>query len=152
MKFSSNASLIFVATFLLAACGAKSSDEAQVRELVASAEAAAEARDTSDVLELVADDYNDAQGFDKPAPQDFLRGYFFTHPKIELIVSVDKLEFPVPGLAQAEISVATVGSGEANLQHLKVELRISARRERMRRVQVSTLRGPRAKSLGASDL
>ena len=125
MKFSSNASLIFVAALLLAACSPKSSDEVQVRELIASAEEAAEARDTSDVLELVADDYSDAQGFDKHALQNFLRAYFFTHPKIELIVSIDKLEFPVPGLAQAEISVATVGGGDANLQHLNVELRKS---------------------------
>jgi hypothetical protein len=125
MKFSTNASLIFVAAFFLGACAAKSSDEQQVRELIASAEAAAEARDTSDVLELVADDYNDAQGFDKPSLQNFLRAYFLQHPQIELIVSIEKLEFPVPGLAQAEISVATVGSGDANLQHLNVELRKS---------------------------
>jgi hypothetical protein len=125
MKFSSNASLIFIATILLAACGTKSSDEQQVRELIVSAEKAAEARDTSDVLELVADDYSDAQGFDKRALQDFLRVYFLAHPKIELLVSIEKLEFPVPGLAQAQISVATVGVGEANLQRLKVELRKS---------------------------
>jgi ketosteroid isomerase-like protein len=125
MKFSSNASLIFVAALLLAACSAKSSDEVQVRELFASAEAAAEARDTADVLELVADDYSDAQSFDKPSLQNFLRLYFLAHPKIELIVSIEKLEFPVPGLAQTEISVATVGGGDANLQRLKVELRKS---------------------------
>jgi len=125
MKFSSNASLIFVAALLLAACSAKSSDEVQVRELFASAEAAAEARDTADVLELVADDYSDAQRFDKPSLQNFLRLYFLAHPKIELIVSIEKLEFPVPGLAQTEISVATVGGGDANLQRLKVELRKS---------------------------
>jgi hypothetical protein len=125
MKFSSNASLIFVAAILLAACGTKSSDEVQVRELIASAEEAAEARDTADVLELVADDYSDAQGFDKPALQNFLRTYFLVRPKIELIVSIEKLEFPVPGLAQAQISVATVGGGDANLQRLEVELRKS---------------------------
>ena len=125
MKFSSNASLIFIATIFLAACAAKSSDETQVRELIASAEAAAEARDTSDVIELVADDYSDAQGLDRQSLQNFLRAYFLAHPKIELLVSIDKLEFPVPGLTQAEVSVATVGVGDANLQHLKVELRKS---------------------------
>ena len=123
MKFS-NASL-FVTSIFLVACAAKSSDEQQVRELVASAEEAAEARDTSDVLELVANDYSDAQGFDRQQLENFLRGYFVTHPKIELLVSIEKLEFPVPGLAQAQISVATVGVGDANLQRLKVELRKS---------------------------
>ena len=48
MKFSANASLIFIATIFLAACGAKSSDESQVRALIDSVEVAAEARDASD--------------------------------------------------------------------------------------------------------
>jgi hypothetical protein len=135
MKLTSGASLIFVAALLLAACSAKSSDEQQVRELVASAEAAAEARDTSDVLELVADDYSDAQGGDKQSLQNFLRAYFLSHPKIELLVSIEKLEFPVPGLAQAQISVATVGVGDANLQRLNVELRKSGDTWRVSRAE-----------------
>ena len=101
MKFSANASLIFVAAILLAACGAKSSDEEQVRALIDAVETAAEARDTSDVLEHVADDYADSHGFDKTQLQNFLRGYFLAHPKVELLVNIESLEFPVDGLAQA---------------------------------------------------
>ena len=108
MKFSANASLILVATILLAACGAKSSDEQQVRALIDDVETAAEARDASDVLEHVADNYADSSGFDKTQLQDFLRGYFLAHPKLELLVNVESLEFPVDGLAQAVVSVATV--------------------------------------------
>jgi len=100
---------------------------------VASAEKAAEARDTSDLLELVTDDYADGRGLDKTQLQNFLRGYFLTHPQIELLVSIEKIEFPVPGLAQAEISIATVGTGDANFQHLKVELRKSANEWRVSR-------------------
>jgi len=127
MKFSANASPILVATILLAACGAKSSDEQQVREVVDAVEAAAEARDTSDVLEHVADNYADSNGFDKTQLQNFLRGYFLAHPKIELLVNVESLEFPVDGLAQAVVTVATVEVTDPDLQRLKVEFRRSGK-------------------------
>jgi hypothetical protein len=123
MKFSANTSLIFIATILLAACAAKSSDESQVRALIDGVEAAAEARDAGDVLEFVADDYADSSGLDKPQLQNFLRGYFLAHPKLELVVSIESLEFPVDGLAQAVVSVATVELGDPDLQRLKVEFR-----------------------------
>jgi hypothetical protein len=125
MKFSSSVSLIFVAAVLLAACGAKKSDEEQVRELVSTVEAAAEARDTSDVLEHVADGYADSAGFDKAQLQNFLRGYFLAHPKLELLVNIESVELPVDGLAQAVISVTTVDFTDPGVQRLKVEFRRS---------------------------
>jgi len=129
MKFSSNGSLIFVAGFmtaiLLAACGAKPSDEQQVRELVNAVEAAAEARDASDVLEHVSDSYADSAGFDKAQLQNFLRGYFLAHPRLELLVNVESVELPVDGLAQAVISVTTVDFTDLDAQRLKVEFRRS---------------------------
>jgi len=123
MKFSSNASLIFVATILLAACGTKSSDEDEVRALIGAVEAAAEARDASDVLEHVADNYADSAGYDKTRLQDFLRGYFLVHPRLELLVNIESLEFPVDGLAQAVISIATVDFTDPDVQRLRVEFR-----------------------------
>jgi len=123
MKFSAIVSLIFVAAISLAACTAKSSDEAQVRAVIDRMEAAAEARDASDVLEYVSDDYADSSGLDKPQLRNFLRGYFLTHPKLELLVTVDSLEFPVDGLAQAVVGVATVELGDPGLQRFTVEFR-----------------------------
>ena len=123
MKFSSNASLIFVAAIHLAACGAKTSDEEQVRALIDSAEAAAESRDASDVLELVADDYADSNGFDKTQLRNFLRGYFLAHPKLEVVVNIESLEFPVDGLAQAVVGVATVELADPDAQRLNLEFR-----------------------------
>jgi hypothetical protein len=128
MKFPSTVSPVFVAALfvtstLLAACGAKSSDEEQVRALIDTVEAAAEARDASDVLEHIADDYDDSNGFDKTRLQNFLRGYFLAHPRLELVVNIESLEFPVDGLAQAVVTVATVELGDPDLQRLKVELR-----------------------------
>jgi hypothetical protein len=116
---------VFIAASSLAACGAKSSDEEQVRAVVSGVETAAEARDASDVLEHVADSYADSAGFDKARLQNLLRGYFLAHPRLELLVTIDSLEFPVDGMAQAVVSVATVELTDPDIQRLKVEFRRS---------------------------
>jgi len=114
---------VMLAASLLVACGAKTSDEEQVRALIGAVETAAEDRDTSDVLTHVADNYADSAGLDKMQLQNFLRGYFLAHPKIELLVTIESLEFPVDGLAQAVVSVATVELTDPDLVRLKVEFR-----------------------------
>jgi len=125
MKFSKSILLTMACTLTLAACGARSTDEEQVRALFANVEKAAEDRDTSDVLAFVGSDYADSQGFDKSQLQNFLRGYFLTHPKVELVVSVDDLEFPADGLARANVTVTAVDLSDPHREHLSVELRRS---------------------------
>ena len=49
--------------------------------------------------------------------------YFLSHPKLELLVNIESLEFPVDGLAQAVVSVATVELTDPDLQRMKVEFR-----------------------------
>ena len=122
-----------VAVISLSACGSRSSDEQQVRELFAGAESAAEDRDASDVLAFVADDYEDANGNDKNQLQDFLRGYFLANPKIELLVNVDSLEFPADGLAQAKLTVTRISLSEPDRLHLTVELRRTGGEWRVKR-------------------
>ena len=114
---------MLIATVALASCGARTSDEERVREVVAAMETAAEARDASDVLEHVAENYEDAQGFDRAQLTNFLRGYFLAHPKIELLVDIESLEFPADGLAQAEISVTSLALDDADHERFKVEFR-----------------------------
>jgi hypothetical protein len=119
MKFATALTSIL----LLVACGARSSDEEQVREVFASAEMAAENRDASDVLEFVADDYEDSNGFDKSRLRDFLRAYFLAHPKIELIVDIETLEFPADGVAHSQLTVTSLSLNDPDRQRLRVELR-----------------------------
>jgi hypothetical protein len=123
MKFSPRCFAVTSIVISLAACGARSSDEEQVRELIASAETAAEERDASDVLALIADDYDDANGFDKAQLRDFLRGYFLVNPHIELLVNVESLEFPADGIAQAKLNITRVSLSDPQQLHLEVELR-----------------------------
>ena len=117
MKFCT----VLLATILLTACGAHSSDEQKLHALIDAVETAAEARDSSDVLEHVADDYRDSRGLDKTQLRNFLRGYFLANPRIELLVSVDDLEIPVPGLARARVTVTSVLAGDREV--LQVEFR-----------------------------
>ena len=117
--------ITLIASGLLVACAARSSDEELVRAVIDDMEIAAEARDASDVLEHVADSYADSAGFDKAQLQNFLRGYFLAHPKLELLVNIESLEFPVDGLAQAVITVTTVELTDPNRQRLEVEFRRS---------------------------
>ncbi len=106
-----------VPVIFLAACGSRSSDDAQVRELVLAAENAAEARDTSDVLDVVATDYSDSQGFDRAQLQTFLRAYFLANPRVEVLTRVQDLQFPVEGLGRARIGVTVLPAGDqATLQ------------------------------------
>lgn len=115
----------FCVVIILCGCHARTSDEEKVRAAITSMENAAEARDTSDVLKWVADDYADSQGLDRAQLANYLRGYFLAHPKIELMVSVESLEFPADGLAQAQITVTRLGLGDTDRGAFKVEFRRS---------------------------
>lgn len=133
MKIFTLCAAAMFAVISLSACGARSSDEQQVRELIADAEAAAEGRDAGDVLAFVAEDYEDANGFDKTRLRNFLRGYFLANPKIELLVNVRRLEFPAAGLAQAELSVTRLSLGDPQRLELAVELRRTDGKWRVKR-------------------
>jgi hypothetical protein len=124
MKFSS----VLILSLALVACSSATSDEEQVRELFASAEQAAEERDVGDVLELVDAQYADAQGNTRDSLALFLRGYFAAHPKLELVVSVDDLQFPVDGLARARVKVRGLELDRFNFGEA-VQLTVELRRE-----------------------
>jgi hypothetical protein len=111
---------VLLFTMALAACGARD-EQQQVREVFASVEQAAEARDASDVLEHVASGYADARGNDRAQLQNFLRGYFLAHPKVEVMLDVEQLELPVAGLAQARVELLVLPAGDRAT--LDVELR-----------------------------
>lgn len=125
--------VVLILSATLVACGARSSDEEKVRALVESVETAAENRDASDVLEFVADDYEDTNGFDKSQLQDFLRAWFFTHPKVELLVNVDELQFPADGVAQAKVTITSLALNDPDRVRLNVEFRRQGREWRVSR-------------------
>jgi hypothetical protein len=101
--------LVVIAVSVIAGCS-HSSDEEQVLAVIEAAEAAAEARDTSDALDLVAADYADARGLDKAQLQSFLRAYFLTHPKIELLVRSGPVELETANRARVRVEVVMLGT------------------------------------------
>jgi hypothetical protein len=112
---------VLILSASLVACADRGSDDEQVRAVFASVEQAAEARDSSEVLEHVAASYADANGFDKTRLQAFLRGYFLANPKVEVLLDIESVELPVPGLARVRVEVAVLPAGDRTT--LDVELR-----------------------------
>jgi hypothetical protein len=94
---------------LLGACAREPSPEDQVREVIAAAEAATEARDLSDVMDLVAENYTDSRGQDKEAIRNLMRGFFFVNQSVHLLMRVESIEFPADELADAHIAVGLLG-------------------------------------------
>jgi hypothetical protein len=143
MKFS-RVLILSCAYFALVACSAATSDEQRVREVIASAETAAEARDVGDVLDLVGDDYADDEGNTRDSLKLFLHAFFAAHPKLELVTGIHNLEFPVDGLARAHVTVRGLDLDRFNAGE-SVELDVEFRREgdEWRVVRADRARGPR---------
>jgi hypothetical protein len=108
----------FAFAVALVACAREGSPEAEVRAVITAAEEAAEAGDVSAAMDLVADEYADANGFDRQE----LR-YFLMNPSMKLLVRVEDVQFPADELAQARVTVGVLGQGlETQLETFDVEL------------------------------
>lgn len=106
---------------MLASCAREDSPEQRVRAVIAAAEEAAEARDVSAAMQLVASDYADTRGFDRQALRAFVHGYFVLNQSIRLLVRVEDVRFPADQLAQAHVTVGMLGS-RAEVHEFDVEL------------------------------
>ncbi|HKE96264.1 MAG TPA: hypothetical protein VKB34_18285 [Povalibacter sp.] len=81
---------------LLSACSEPDSPEAQVRKAIDAMETAAEARDTSDVMEFVATDFRDAYGQGAAELETYLRGYFIANQSLHLLTRINRIDSPPP--------------------------------------------------------
>ena len=101
--------LLLTAAVMLTACGDADSPEQQVRRVIDEMEAAAEARDVSELVQHLSDEYRDANGM---TPQDavrYARGYFVANQSIHLLTRIEQIEFPLPDEARARVLVGMVG-------------------------------------------
>lgn len=97
---------------ILSACGGSATDsEEMLREWVARGEAAAEARDRDNLLDLISEDYVDSRGNDRSQIGDILRLYFLRQQSIALLTGID--EITVFGETAAKVK-ATVGMAGTN--------------------------------------
>jgi hypothetical protein len=100
---------------MLAACSREPSPEDRIREVIGAAETAAEARDLSDVMDLVSDRYADLRGQDKAAIRDVMRGFLLVNQSIHLLITVDDIEFPGNDRARAHVTVGMLGRQDAGV-------------------------------------
>lgn len=98
-----------VTTFGVAACSNKSTPEAQVREVITRAEAAAEARDLSKLMALVADSYADKQGQGKEDIRNLMRGFFLINQSIHLLIKVEDVKLESVEVATARVTAGMLG-------------------------------------------
>ena len=94
----------------LAACGEpQGSAEDELREWVAKGEAAAEAKDRGELLDMISDDYADARGNDREQIGNILRAYFFRQATIALLISIDEIAVTGDTAAMINLTVGMAG-------------------------------------------
>lgn len=105
----------------LAACGSADPD-AELRALIADAEAAAEARDTGHFRSLLSDDYVDTRGRRKQQLIDMIRGYFFVNSDIEVVNRIEEVTLNGNDAAEVVLQSGMLGRGGGGLLDLDGKL------------------------------
>jgi len=101
---------LLIAALALGACGGED-PEASLERLIATAEAAAEARDTGFFRDLVAASYMDSRGNDKDRLIDAVRGYFFTNPRIDVVTRIEATQLLGQDAARVVLLAGILGRG-----------------------------------------
>jgi len=104
--------LVVLAT-IIAGCGESQTPDAKVRAVVEQGEQAAEARDLSAIMDLVAPSYRDEQGGGRDELKQYVRGYLVAHQAIHLLTKVDSVEFPYRDMAKVSLTLGTLGRDAA---------------------------------------
>ena len=110
---------------LLSACSDDVSPEDQVRQFLAKAVSAAEARDVLALRGLVSPSYSDASGRDRRAVVALATGYFLRKKNIHLFKKVSDIRFPAEEQAKVALYIAMSGSsltGNETLLNFKAGL------------------------------
>jgi hypothetical protein len=87
-----------------------SSPEAAVRRTLAAIEAAARAKDLSEIVEHVSEAYADDRGNDRQAVRQIAAFHLLRNQSVHTLTRIRSVSFPDPGLADAEALVAMAGT------------------------------------------
>ena len=113
-----SAGAIVAVAMMAAGCGREESPEMQVRAVISSGEAAAEARDLAGILEHVSPAFSDGNGGGRDELKQYLRGYFVMHQSVHLLTRVESVEFPYRDYARVRIKVGMLGRESAGATSL----------------------------------
>lgn len=118
--------LVCLVSLNLVACGKKQSPEEEVRQFIAKAVSAAEARDIIALTELISNNYRDEDGRDRRALAGVATAYFLRHKNIHLFTRIKEISFAAPQKSQqqatVQLYVAMTGTPVAGAQAL-IDLR-----------------------------
>lgn len=116
---------IFWIVFLLIGCSdEKLSREDEIKQFIESGIEAAENRSSSDLAELIDENYLDDKALNKMQLTRLVRLYFFRHKNIFLFTKIDEIEFLTENEALVTLHVAMAGSvisGVSALSSLRAE-------------------------------
>ncbi len=101
--------MALLACAVLAGCGPTTTPEQQVRTVIAKAEAAAEERNLSGLMDLVSPRYEDEQGGSAVELTRTIRGYFIVNQSVHLVTRIESVEFPYKDMARVHLTVGTLG-------------------------------------------
>ena len=106
--------MLAVLVTFAAGCGDSRTPDAKVRAVIAQGEQAAETRDLSGIMDLVAPSYRDGQGGGRDELKQYLRGYLVAHQAIHLLTKVESVEFPYRDMAKVSLTLGTLGRDAAS--------------------------------------
>lgn len=100
--------------FVLAgACGAPAAEpEAELRLWVERAEAAAEARERRDLVDMVSPAYADSRGNKIDDIENMLRAYFFRQHAVKLVTSIEEIRLYAGSAAEIDLVAGMAGTND----------------------------------------
>jgi hypothetical protein len=115
--------LAYALAILATGCAADD-PQAEIRTLIAAAEAAAEARDAGFFGDILGESYRDARGNDREETLRRLRGYFVANQRIEIVSRVDEIVIEGEGAARAVVHAGMLGrrTGAALIDGIDADL------------------------------
>ena len=103
--------VILPTIFLLNACSGDSlSREDEIKRFIEAGIEAAENRSSSDLAEMIDENYLDDKGYNKTQLSKIARFYFLRHKKIYLFTKIEQIEFLADNQALITLYVAMAGS------------------------------------------
>ena len=101
---------------ILSACGEPATDaEAQLREWVSTAQAAAEAKERRKLVSMISPAYADSRGLDSDDVENRFRLYFIRQNAIKLLVSIEEIRVIGDTAAEIDLTAGLTGTNDGAL-------------------------------------
>jgi hypothetical protein len=102
-----------VCCVLAGACGGPGADpEAELRLWVERAQAAAEARERRDLVDMISSAYADSRGNKIDDIENMLRAYFFRQHAVKLVTSIEEIRLYGDSAAEIDLVVGMAGKND----------------------------------------